>query len=291
MRWMIVFLALLVADLAEARDAQVTFQIFTSEGDEPDRLILVGGTHNTDLNAQFAGGEASVSLTTGSYRSQPRTIILQWKDGESEDFPIFLLPELGGQTVHIMFVGRAFGPADQAAADRLCRDTLPVDVVSAFKMVFGCRQWSEGLEARGREFSKEHLRAVNGWLIGNNFLFRQLPEAENAPISPFGFQEALIERIKRVLVLVDRDGRPERVLAPLNIADLRRVLREHQQQALRLTARLDDLVGSEDLASARDLLEVLTRTYDQAVVAKGETSVFRVDEQAWRPYENVVGAR
>jgi hypothetical protein len=155
-------------------------------------------------------------------------------------------------------------------------------------MVFGCRQWTEGLEVRGREFSREHLRAVNGWVIGNNFLFKQLPEAGDAVISPFGFQEALIERIKRILVLVDRDGRPERLLSPLNIADLRRVLREHEQQALRLAGQLRVLVDAERLTSAKDLLEVLEGTYQQTVARAGERSVYKVNEKVWAPYADVL---
>lgn len=280
--------ALLMIGLAEAHAQSVTFRIEVSDGDTPERLILAGGTMNTDLNAQFNDGVATISLSTGAYRTQPRTLLLQWADGEREDFPVFLLPELAGQTVQMLFVGKAFGPANQAAADRLCRDTRPVDVLTAFEMVFGCRQWAEGLETRGREFSKEHLRAVNGWLIGNNFLFKQLPEAGDAVISPFGFQETLIDRIKRILVLVDRDGRPEHLLSPLNIADLRRVLREHEQQALRLAGQLKPLVDADRLAAARDLLVLLEGTYETTVARAGERSVYRVDEKVWAPYADTL---
>jgi hypothetical protein len=282
---------LLTLGLSEVQAQSVTFKIEVSAGDTPEKLILAGGTRDTDLNAEFDDdGVATVSLSTGAYRSQPRTLLLQWQDGEREDFPVFLLPELAGQTVQMLFVGSAFGPADQAAADRLCRDTRPVDLASAFQMVFGCRQWAEGLERGRREFSKEHLRAVNGWVIGNNFLFRLLPEAGNAVIGPFGFQEALIERLKRILVLVDRDGRPEHQLSPLNIADLRRVLLEHEQQALRLAGRLRVLVDAEQLTSAKDLFEVLEGTYDRQIASAGERSVYKVDGGAWEPYANVLAA-
>lgn len=281
--------ALLVLCLSEAKAESVTFRIEVSAGDTPEKLILAGGTLNTDLNAQFDDdGVATISLSTGAYRSQPRTLLLQWQDGEREDFPVFLLPELAGQTVQMLFVGKAFGPADQRAADRLCRDTRPVDLVGAFQMVFGCRQWAEGLEVRGREFSKEHLRAVNGWLIGNNFLFNQLPEAGNAVISPFGFQEALIERLKRILVLVERDGRPRHQIAPLNVDELQRVLDEHEQQQLRLAGSLKTLVDAEQLEEARDLIRVLERTYEQAVAKPGTRSVYRVDQRSWAPYANVL---
>lgn len=277
--------ALLALAPSAALAEQVTFRIEVSEGDTPERLILAGGTMDTDLNAEFDdNGVATISLTTGAYRSQPRTLVLKWEDGETEDFPVFLLPELAGETVHMLFVGKAFGPANQAAADRLCRDSRPVDVVTAFQMVFGCRQWAEGLETRGREHSKEHLHAVNGWVIGNNYLFKQLPEAGDAVIGPFGFQQALIERIIRILALVDRDKKPERLLAPLNIDDLRRVLREHEQQPLRLASRLKVLVDAELFNPAKDLFEVLDKTYAQTVAKAGERSVYKVDDKLWAPY-------
>lgn len=284
----IAIVALMTLCLSEVRAQTVTFKIEVSAGDTPEQLILAGGTMNTDLNAKFDDGVATISLSTGAYRTQPRTLLLQWEDGEREDFPVFLLPELAGQTVQMLFVGKAFGPADQAAADGLCRDSRPVDVVTAFQMVFGCRQWAEGLEARGREFSKEHLRAVNGWVIGNNYLFKQLPETGDAVISPFGFQVSLIDRIRRVLVLIDRDGRPEHLLSPLNIADLRRVLREHEQQPLRLAGQLKTLIDADQLLSAKDLLEVLEGTYQQTVVRAGERSVYKVDEKVWAPYTSVL---
>lgn len=113
--WMLIAALLALAPSAALAE-QVTFRIEVSEGDTPERLILAGGTMDTDLNAEFDdNGVATISLTTGAYRSQPRTLVLKWEDGETEDFPVFLLPELAGETVHMLFVGKAFGPANQAA--------------------------------------------------------------------------------------------------------------------------------------------------------------------------------
>ncbi len=76
----------------------------------------------------------------------------------------------------MLFVGKAFGPADQRAADLLCRDTPPRR--PGGRVSDGVRLSPVGRGAGGprQSFLKEHLRALNGQLIGNNFLFNQLPE-------------------------------------------------------------------------------------------------------------------
>ena len=255
----------------------VPFMVIAVPAEDADELLLAGKTGNTSLAVDFANGSTKIDLPTGPPSDQPQAIILEWRDGTRAEFPVFIFPEFAGYEIQLRFLHVRNLPSNQSEADKLCRDSRPSDTGFAFEMVFGCRSWAEQLETRSRKWSKEYNWAINGWVIGNRFLFRRTVDANNDQLSPFGYQEPLIARLREAVERVS-NGLNSARLEPLDLEEVRDVLLEHDQTLLRYVGQTGPLIELGRYTEALDLNRVAYDVFQQTVAKGDQPSVYGIDE-------------
>ena len=262
---------------AFAQRTTVPFVVFAEPAEDADELLLAGRTGNVMLPADFTTGSTRVDLPAGPASDQPRVVILEWRDGTSAEFPVFIFPEFAKYEVQLRFLHMRELPQTQSQAYGLCRDSEPSDIGFAFEMVFGCRMWAAQLETRNRKWSKEYNWAIKGWIIGNRFLFRRTVDASNDQFSPFGYQVSLITRLREATDRVRNGLDPDR-LSPLNMFEVSDILLEHDQTLLRYVSQTGSLIEQGRLLEAQELNRQAYDVYQETVEKGGQPSVFRIDE-------------
>lgn len=261
-----------------AQGQTVPFVVIAAPAEDASELLLAGPTGNTSLAVDFPDGSARIDLPAGPASEQPRAIILEWRDGSRAEFPVFIFPEFAAYEIHVRFLHMRKLPKTQAEADRLCRDSRPSDTDFAFEMVFGCRIWAEQLEAKSRKWSREYLWALNGWIIGNRYLFRRTVSSDNDQLSPFGYQEPLIARLREALERADNDDWNIQLMRPLNLAEIQDIVLEHEQTLLRYVGQTSVLSGQGQWIEALELNRSAYDVYQEHVANADNPSVYGIDE-------------
>lgn len=270
--------AMLMTSPILAQSPTVPFVVMAAPAEDASELWLAGPTGNTSLAVEFPSGGTRIDLPAGPASDQPRAIILEWRDGSRAEFPVFIFPEFATYEVHVRFLHMRKLPKTQPEADKLCRDSRPSDTDFAFEMVFGCRMWAEQLEAKSRKWSREYLWALNGWIIGNRYLFRRTVSADNDQLSPFGYQEPLIARLREALERAENIGWNTQLMRPLNLAEIQDIVLEHEQTLLRYVGQTRTLSGQGQWIEALQLNRSAYDVYQEYVAKAGNPSVYRIDE-------------
>lgn len=236
-------------------------------------LTLAGRTHGElplpdGLSDQATG---SVDLPIVPLAADG-TLTVRWSEelSVSADLTVTLATVLSGMTIDVYFFDRTLDEAPTYSQVRkACLGEAPKDVRSAFYVLYTCREMAFMLEAEPQgHWDKPHLGAIQGWLVGNKYLFENFGwdvDAWGVPIglSPYGADQGLVTKLRAI---VGENLAPEN-WEPLRIEDAEQFLALVDDRALRLVGDVPGLIASKQYSAAAlindEAIKVLKARADQ----------------------------
>lgn len=207
-----------------------------------------------------------------------RDIFVRWSDGSDSKFPVVLTNALGDRLFELHFMRPPAQLPTLPDVRRDCNISSPTSIEAAFRAYYICRAYVLALE-ESQEFHPIHRIALAGWFIANYSLYTRFP-----PISPYGFDRELAQRLQKVVALVRRDGYRADRLAPIRVADVERALAEVEAEAVRAAGLVPSLIHDGDIATAdrvnRSAIEALNSAPASNMKSFGINNTVLIGNQA-----------
>lgn len=258
--------ALMLAAVANAKAA--TVRVTVSPADAAQQIKLSTPLADETLVDPVASPTSDIRLPSpGGELPDRRSIFVKWSDGSQTDFPIVLTSALGERLFDLYFIRPPMPSPVPSLTDvqRDCDIVRPASIEAAFRAYHLCRAYALSLESSAR-WHTIHRIAISGWFIANYALYTRFP-----PLSPYGFDPELADRLREAVALVKTNTYRADKLSPMRIADFERALREVDDEPVRAAGLVPALIQNGQFATADRLnrlaLEAFDATDTSAVVA------------------------
>ena len=251
--------ALVLAGVANTWAA--TVRVTVSPPDAAQQIKLSSPLADETLLDPVAGPTNDIQLPSpNGDLPDRRSIFVKWSDGSQSDFPIVLTSALGSRRFDMYFV-RPPGPSPLptlADVQRECNIARPTSIEAAFRAYYMCRNYALAVEQDSRWFPI-HRVAIAGWFIANYALYTRFP-----PLSPYGFDPELADRLREAIALVKDNKYRADKLSPMRVADFERALRELADEPVRAAGLVPQLIQDGQLATADRLNRLALDAFDAA---------------------------
>ncbi|UCI07366.1 hypothetical protein [Mesorhizobium sp. B1-1-8] len=255
---LVLVLSVLVCNAASAQEA-IVFKVVVTPNNEATTLRVSGTTSDDEITDPFSPKGDLVNIPVDPSAAS-RQLFVTWTDGTTTGFPIVATFSAQQQPEEVR-LSRApdLSPTKEIVA-RECVARTPTNRVIAFSMFYTCQSLAHKLELADK-WAPNHLRAINGWMIANDYLYRKSN----------GLSLGIDEDLLRVLseIFVNFSNKADVNIKPLTLPEVKRLLDQGKNQQLKASAIIAYLAGKKQFQKALTANEAalfdLTRQHNEDV--------------------------
>ncbi len=254
-------------NFASAQEEQMTLDILVKPANEA-RAVKLGGNFSDRTIADKVDDGRVVATVTPMLPLKSRALYVDWSDDSQTSFPVFLAPNFSGQQIEIHLLrDKDWGELSDQEIRQYCLGLRPDSLSSAFLMFYRCRDSAIGLERRLRKGSKVYRHALHGWFLANYWLY-----TGERPISPYGPDRSLVERLEEIVESVRTGEYPAESYFPLRIGDVREFLKLVNEEQIRLVGTIPELLKRGFVREASDINTSALKTLEKSDTVAGASA-------------------
>lgn len=231
-------LSLSIVGAAEAQET-VKFRVIVSPSNQAVALRVSGTSGDDEISDHFDPKGDVVDIPVDPSATS-RQLFVTWSDGTLTGFPI-VATFRGRQQPEEVRLDRVpdLTPSKEVVA-RECVVRTPTNTMAAFSMFYTCQSLSLKLEQTDK-WSRTHLRAINGWMIANDYLYRKSNGLS------LGIDEGLLRVLREIAAEFSNKTRD---ITPVTLPEVKRLLEQGDSQQIKASAVVADLVSLKQFQKA-----------------------------------------
>lgn len=221
-----------------AAEDKVAFKVVVTPSTEAKSLRVSGTASDAQLAVHFTPDGDIVNIPVDPSATSHQLFVV-WADGTLTGFPILATFRIKPEPEEVRLTRAADMTATTDVVTKECVVSTPDNRITAFSVFYTCKALAFKLELADK-WSNDHLRAINGWMIANDYLYRQ----SNG--TALGIDEVLLAKLKEIYDNASKDKR----IAPLTRPEIKRILDEGKNQQLQASSVIAGLVAKKRFQNA-----------------------------------------